>query len=148
MKAHTQLMIARAVLLVGVLLTALSSCSSPNAFHNVPLNQPHALLIAEDFSSVLHKNETLVRSINDQPVAFAFVRNSFRIPPGVTVIQPELENKRKHYDPLRFNAAAGGTYHLCPYGKGMDMNLIEEIPGERQHWIAIWNGREWEQGRW
>lgn len=128
----------------------LSSCTSPGAFRNVPRSQPHAVLIAEETDFPLTPftpaTESLIRSINGKPVEHADRRNRFRIPPGITVIEPEIEGNPKQYSPLQFNAVTGHEYFLFPLGKGMRIHLIEKIPGKRAKIIAIWTGGEWREG--
>lgn len=137
-----------AFVLASIICTLLSSCTSPGAFRNVPRSQPHALLIAQEYGKegMWSDWETLVRSINGQPVAHASVCNFFRIPPGATVIQPELEDRPKPYAPLPFNAVAGHKYLLCPYAKAMGMHLVEEAPDGQRKIIALWTERGWQEG--
>ena len=122
-----------AMLLISSLL---SSCSSPGAFRNVSVHQPHAVLVAEEvkFPIIFGGDyESLVRSINDQPVDFASVRNRFRVPPGPTVIQPEREDYPEwRLEPMHFTAVAGREYLLCPPLKGRLLELIEVLPGESE----------------
>lgn len=106
------------------------SCTSPGAFRNVPRNQPHAVLITKeiDYTIFTRTYESVVRTINGQPVDHADRRNRYRIPPGATVLQPGMEHSLTPYDPMHFTAVAGRYYVLRPPIKGVWMDLYEYPP--------------------
>lgn len=110
--------------------TMLSCCTSPGAFRNVPRNQPHAVLITaeRDYTIFTPTLESVVRTINGQPVDHADRRNRYRIPPGATVIVPGMEHNLTPYDPMQFTAVAGRHYVLRPPIKGIWMNLYDYPP--------------------
>jgi hypothetical protein len=130
-KAHRSLRWSSSIAVIALFAAAtLSSCTSPGAFRNVPRKQPHAELITGwiDYSIFTPRYESLVHTINGQPVDRPDRRKRYRIPPGATVIQPGMEDWSAQYDPMHFTAVAGRTYILRLQIKSSGLQLSECPP--------------------
>ena len=122
-----------AVLAFGALiLTAtISGCAYPNQFRDVSQHQPHAILAAEP-SSGFFAASLRITHINEQPTSFWRSHESFRIPPGSTLIRPIFcASEPYSYRPIRFTAATGHHYELRRLitPRGEFAALSERIPG-------------------